>query len=75
MKWFKKEQVSLREIPIRVQRMSREELISWADTVIMQVGASFDAWRFHDKPPIQDVVLGAETLAAILTELQKRERL
>lgn len=75
VKWFKKDDtVPLREIPVRVQKMTREDLILWADTVIMQTGASFDAWRFRDAP-VQDAVMAAETLAAILTELQAREKL
>lgn len=69
----KKEEIPLREVPKRVQNLTREELILWGDTVLMQTGASFDAWRFRNAP-VQDAVLAAETLAAILTELQLREK-
>lgn len=65
----KEEQV--REIPKRVQNMRREELLAWADTVLMQAGASFDAWRLHGAP-LEDVVLASETFAAIVTELKNR---
>lgn len=67
----KKEEVPLREVPKRVQNLTREELILWGDTVLMQTGSAFDAWRFREGP-VQDVVLAAETFAAIVTELQSR---
>lgn len=67
----KKEEIPLREVPKRVQNLTREELILWGDTVLMQSGAAFDAWRFREGP-ISDVLLAAETFAAIATELNNR---
>lgn len=75
MKLFRREEESipLREVPSRVQKMTREDLILWADNLLMQSGATFDAWRFRDMP-IQEVAMTVETLAAILVELQAREK-
>lgn len=71
---FKKpEEVIPRDIPARVQRMTREELISWFDTLIMQTGSAFDAWRFHDAP-IQDAVMAINAASDLLYELQMRSK-
>lgn len=55
-------------VPSRIKRMSREELIQWSDTTIMQLGRTFDDWRYHDQP-IEDVMMSAGTLLDILQEL------
>lgn len=67
----KKEEVPLRDVPKRVQNMTREELILWGDTTLMQTGSAFDSWRFRSGS-IEDVSLAAETFAAIVVELNKR---
>lgn len=70
---FKKQapEATPRDIPKRVQNMTREDLIMWGDTILMQTGSSFDNWRYRSGD-IDDVVLAADAFLSIAEELRKR---
>lgn len=55
----------------RIQKMSDTELIQWADNCILQLGYTFDQWRYHEHP-LEDVALQASALNDILKELLER---
>lgn len=55
----------------RIQRLSEPELIQWVDNTILQLGFTFDQWRYHDLP-LEDVFLHATTLNDLLQELLNR---
>lgn len=52
----------------RIQKLSDAELIQWADNCILQLGYTFDQWRYHEHP-LEDVALQASGLNDILKEL------
>jgi hypothetical protein len=58
--------------PNRLQKLSTPDLISWADTEIMQVGAAFDRWRYHNGP-YEDVTLHLNNLSSFWQEIVSRE--
>lgn len=72
---FKKQetpaQQATREIT-RVKKMSTPELNMWADTILMQLGASFDNYRHHDLPGVE-VADYLNAFTAIWEELQRRD--
>lgn len=58
----------------KIERMTKESLIVWADNAIMYTGQAFDQWRFHGEP-LDEVILmvkslsdGLEILKSKLTE-------
>lgn len=55
----------------RIQRLTESELIQWVDNTILQLGYTFDQWRYHDLP-LEDVSLHAATLNDLLKELLNR---
>lgn len=66
----KKEDVP-KNVPARIQKMTNEELIKWVDTLALQLGQSIDAWRYHDGP-LEDCVLIGNTVSQVLHELSER---
>ena len=57
----------------RVARMSTQELPGWAESALVDTGRSLGAWRNHGEAVnLEDAIVGAEALSAILRELQRR---
>jgi len=50
MALFKKKPEAPTKRPSRIAKLADHEIISLIDTNIMQLGASFDAYRFKDSP-------------------------
>lgn len=72
MAFFKKEEKKEEiNIPKRIKNLDRPSLLQWFDTSIMNLGASFDRWRFHGGPEAE-VTEAIEALSAIWAELQQR---
>jgi hypothetical protein len=72
MAFFKKEEKKEETIiPKRIMNLDRPSLIQWFDTSIMNLGASFDQWRYHGAPE-SEVTESLDALVAIWTELQQR---
>jgi hypothetical protein len=65
----KKKQNKVR--PKRVTKMEDRELSAWFDTLIMYLGQSFDAWRYH-AGPIDEVEMHLETMLALIEEIKDR---
>lgn len=42
-----------KELPARIKKLDNQSLMSWMDTTLMNVGQTYDAWRFKDKPAEQ----------------------
>ena len=66
---FKKEKTV--EIPSRVKRLTDSEVIDLLSTCIMQLGASFDAYRYHQAPPSL-VSEAVDNVQYLWLELQSR---
>jgi hypothetical protein len=73
MGFFKAKEKSTAEVPARVKGLATDDLTRWADVSIMELGALFDQWRFHGGS-LRDVHVTAETLVAILTEVDLRTK-
>lgn len=58
-------------VPKRVQNLDRPSLLQWFDTSIMNLGASFDQWRFHGGPA-NEVDNALNALTVVWQELQTR---
>lgn len=50
MALFKKKSTETPKTHPRIAKLSTHEILSLMDTNIMQLGASFDAYRFKDSP-------------------------
>ena len=59
------------KIPQRIRNLDRASLLQWFDTSIMNLGASYDQWRYHGAEP-SDVDTSLTALTAIWAELQQR---
>lgn len=62
---------SAREVA-RVKKMATHDLNMWADTILMQLGASFDRYRHHDMPGVE-VTDYLNAFSAIWDEIQRRD--
>lgn len=51
--------------------MQTSELYAWADTLLMQLGASFDRHRYHDEPG-EEVSSYLDAFDMVWTELRLR---
>lgn len=73
MALFKKNQTSTPSKPTisRVSKMQTSELYAWADTLLMQLGASFDRHRYHDEPG-EEVSSYLDAFDMVWTELRLR---
>jgi hypothetical protein len=72
MKLFKNKPKELKgSIIPRVAKLSEHDLIMWMDSLIMQLGSSYDVWRDHDELPEEvDKCLGA--IDEVWSELKVR---
>lgn len=57
----------------RVSNLSDNELMSWFNNLIMDVGTNFDTWRYHDTP-LEELEMSMDSLIEIWTELKVRRR-
>lgn len=71
MKFFRKKDGIESAAPPRIKKSSTSELTAWADTCILQLGMSFDAWRYKDRP-LEDCQIIVETLSHLLAEISIR---
>lgn len=55
----------------RVAKMTTPSLYEYADVLLMQCGAAFDRFRFHDGPP-EDVDDYLNALSDVWLELKSR---
>lgn len=56
----------------RAAKLDNSSLCVWMDNTIMQLGTTFDSWRYHDAPS-SEVADCIEALAVIWEELDKRK--
>lgn len=56
----------------RVSRMTDSELLSWFNLNIMEVGAQFDHWRYHDNP-LKELDMAMESLTEVWAEIRARQ--
>jgi hypothetical protein len=68
--WKKKVDTAV-TIPARIARLDGAGLLNWFATTEMELGATFDKYRFH-KGEFSDVKELLEILNAIATEIQNR---
>lgn len=70
---WNKEKAEKKQIPQRIQRMTKEEIIMWMDTSLMHLHKSYDEWRYRNGPSeIIDEYLDA--LGLMWHELSEREK-
>jgi len=63
----------LSQIESRISRIPQEELPIWADQAINDAGRALTAWRRRgDQAELEEAILGAEALAAILKNIRSR---
>lgn len=51
MAFWNKEKPIKKVVPSRIQRMTKDELILWMDTSLMNFHRAYDDWRFHGESP------------------------
>lgn len=56
----------------RISKLSNQDLMSWFDAAIMGLGASFDAWRYHDGP-VDEVKSIVDSINEMWAEIEARE--
>lgn len=71
LNFFKSKQIPTKEIPSRIKKMSDSDLAQWGNSCLLDLGRSFDAWRYRDAP-LEEVVMITDTLQGILQELSNR---
>jgi hypothetical protein len=74
MKLFMKKQVeeSLKGSSIpRIQNTDTAELLSWFNNLIMNLGSSFDSWRYDNER--DEVTMTLNTLNEVWKELKERK--
>ena len=75
---FKKnnpERVEKTKIQKRVEKLSTQELMGWADQAIFGVGRAMSDWqRFKSKDSLDEAIMGAEALHEVLKILKERVR-
>jgi len=73
---FKKEEqpkVEKTKIQKRVEKLSTQELMGWADQAIFGVGRAMSDWqRFGSPDSLEEAILGAEALHEVLKILKER---
>lgn len=68
---FKKEQKNEQPRPKRIASMSDHEIRGWLNTCLMELGATYDQWAFHNASPAEfDKVLSL--VKDLWDELQSR---
>ena len=56
----------------RVSKLSDSELLSWFNLNIMEVGAQFDQWRYHDSS-LEELGMAMDSLNEIWAEIRARQ--
>lgn len=56
----------------RIVRMETPSLMSWMDTTIMNLGESYDKWRYHQFPA-EEVTEHIRVLTAMWDEILSRK--
>lgn len=73
---FKKQdnpEVEKSKIRKRVEKLSTQELMGWADQAIFGVGRAMSDWqRYKSKDSLSEAVMGAEALHEVLKLLKER---
>lgn len=65
---------SLTKAEQRVRRMASYDLQMWAENALYGIGRSLRDWeRDPETTPIQEVIIGAESLVVVLKEISRRE--
>lgn len=60
-------------LPQRAQKLALEELFSWAEVALSEVGRYFSAYRMNRDPEVlEEAKLNVEGLYAVLEELTHR---
>jgi hypothetical protein len=59
------------ERPQRITNMTTSQLKEWLDVEIMNLGASFDQWRYHDSEA-DTITERLETTSMIWDEIMER---
>ena len=72
MKLFGSKPVPKKESPSRVSKLSNHDLAAWGNTTIMQLGAAYDAWQYHDGFA-EEVRESLDALISIWSELEARQ--
>jgi hypothetical protein len=57
--------------PARIARLDTPSLTSWFDTAIMELGSSFDKWRYHNGD-VKEVGELVSILNNLYLELERR---
>lgn len=70
---FKKQQKAERPRPTRIQKLDDASLRGWMNTSLMELGASFDLWSFHNGDP-DEVTKILEIVNDLWAELQERKK-
>ena len=60
-----------KELPPRVKKLDTPSLLSWMDSTLMNVGRTFDAWRYKDAP-IEEVHQAIDVLNDLWEEISNR---
>lgn len=60
----------------RVMRMTTPDLYSWAEVSIYSLGRGFDKFRRdpEGEVPVDELILGAESLLVVMEEIKRRTR-
>ena len=56
----------------RVSKLPDNELLSWFNLNIMEVGAQFDQWRYHDSS-LEELSMAMDSLNEIWAEIRARQ--
>lgn len=61
------------KLEARVAKIPTAELVSWAEQALFGLGRSLSAWqRGHDAMDLEEAVIGADALQAVMKELKSR---
>lgn len=73
MAFWSKSKEEAAQIPTRIKRMTKDEIIMWMDSSLMNLHKSYDEWRFRGgSSEIIDEYLDALNL--MWAELSEREK-
>lgn len=68
---FKKKQEPTKPRPDRIQRMDDQQLRSWLNACMMELGATYDKWTYHRGEP-EEVTQVLDLVNDLWSELQSR---
>lgn len=49
--WNKSEKMVEKERPTRIKNMDEQQLRGWLNACLMELGATYDQWAYHQAPP------------------------